>query len=488
MKNNFTRRIICLLLVITMLFSFASCGINIGDLINNNPSVGDVDKVSTTLVNRALAYLKSNYVDKLTDEQMIEAAIAGANQILQQYDKYGKVLTPEQTYELFNPSTTVTSGDIFGFGYVQIQYLGLYVSTIIIDSPAYNQGLLSEDIIVDIKYAPVTAFGRAEPITYIGEDNQEHILSAKGTPVLTISKVLSKITTRTLRFTVLRGGTDEMCYEDGKKLEIDIARGTIYNDNLTQDNQMYFVEYYGGSSNGNLIANVSSKTIKLRSLKELDETNIGYIRINQFGSVTYQDGKTTSTSVEVKKALDILKTAGKTKIIIDLKDNPGGDVSQVQAVAGFFIKDDLATTQNLLVTTLKDRNNKSMPYSVTSSYSNYFSKDGLNIVVLTNANSASASELLTGALIDYNTAVQVGDTTYGKGIAQTYLQFTDLPKDIEVDGKVVKSYYGIYYTVAYYYSPKGINIHGVGYTPNAGNIIDGYDQQILRAISLLTAK
>ena len=80
--------------------------------------------------------------------------------------------------------------------------------------------------------------------------------------------------------------------------------------------------------------------------------------------------------------------------------------------------------------------------------------------------SASASELLLGALLDYKTAVQMGTNTYGKGIAQTVEELNIRGSYIDVDGKVqTDGYWAVYYTFASYYSPLGTNIHGVGYAP-----------------------
>jgi carboxyl-terminal processing protease len=104
-------------------------------------------------------------------------------------------------------------------------------------------------------------------------------------------------------------------------------------------------------------------------------------------------------------------------------------------------------------------------YSVKSSYDNYFDRSqGIQILVATDGNSASASELLLGAMLDYNTCVHIGETSFGKGIAQ-YIE-PILKGTFERDGKTYTSYYGIYYTAAYYYTPNGINIHHIGFTPD----------------------
>ena len=102
------------------------------------------------------------------------------------------------------------------------------------------------------------------------------------------------------------------------------------------------------------------------------------------------------------------------------------------------------------------------------SYYSYFNTLGnkCDIVVWTDGGSASASELLTGALRDYQTAVQMGVTTYGKGIAQTWKELPFYGTVTNIYGQQETCPWAIYFTVASYYSPFGKNIHGFGYTPN----------------------
>ncbi|MGN1041033.1 MAG: S41 family peptidase, partial [Candidatus Fimimonas sp.] len=165
---------------------------------------------------------------------------------------------------------------------------------------------------------------------------------------------------------------------------------------------------------------------------------------------------------------------------------PGGLVDAVCDIAGMLVcdqklsdsqKSQVTRGSQLLITSLVDRNdNKQVSYR-TSFYNNYFDAPAQNgvcdIVVWTDGNSASASELLTGALRDYGTGFQIGSKTYGKGIAQTYEPLPYTGQIVKTDGTLGTGHWAIYYTFAAYYSPLGENIHGTGYTPTEG--YDGID-------------
>ena len=104
--------------------------------------------------------------------------------------------------------------------------------------------------------------------------------------------------------------------------------------------------------------------------------------------------------------------------------------------------------------------------------------------MLTDGYSASASELLLGSLLDYGTAVQVGTTTYGKGIAQGVILLKAALANI--DGQLVDSYWAAYMTYVKYYTPSDFCPHGVGFTPSAQNTADTYQQKMSRAIEILS--
>ncbi len=166
---------------------------------------------------------------------------------------------------------------------------------------------------------------------------------------------------------------------------------------------------------------------------EMKEDGIGYIKIASF------DGVTKS---QFKDAVDNLKEQGMEKVIIDLRDNPGGRMDVVCDIANYFIHKD-----DLIIYTEGKKGQKE---------SEYATKDGellgMPVSVIVNGNSASASELFSGVIKDYKVGKIVGTQTFGKGIAQTLVRISD--------GSALKLTYSKYYT------PAGINIHEVGITPD----------------------
>jgi carboxyl-terminal processing protease len=174
--------------------------------------------------------------------------------------------------------------------------------------------------------------------------------------------------------------------------------------------------------------------IKVKSVKTKElEDNIGYIRLTQFQE---------NSAEEFEKALDKFKN--KNGIIIDLRNNPGGLLTSAVTIADMLLpKGDL-----IVYTKGRTENSNEKYYSESDPI---IPKD-LPVVVLVNKGSASASEILTGALKDNHRALVVGDTTFGKASVQTLIP---LP-----DGS------GIKLTTAHYYTPSGKLIMYKGITPD----------------------
>lgn len=171
---------------------------------------------------------------------------------------------------------------------------------------------------------------------------------------------------------------------------------------------------------------------------ELLEDDIGYIQITEFDEVTTD---------QFTEALAVIKGSGAKGLILDLRGNPGGSLSVVVDIAREILP------KGLIVYT-EDKYGQRDEYTC----------DGkreleLPLVVLVNGNSASASEILAGAIKDYKKGVLVGTTTFGKGIVQRVLPLTD--------GTALKL------TISSYYTPKGNNIHGVGIEPDVVCEFDG---------------
>lgn len=171
---------------------------------------------------------------------------------------------------------------------------------------------------------------------------------------------------------------------------------------------------------------------------EMLEDDIGYIQITEFDEVTTD---------QFTEALAVIKGSGAKGLILDLRGNPGGSLSVVVDIARQILP------KGLIVYT-EDKYGQRDEYNC----------DGRNeldlpLVVLVNGNSASASEILAGAIKDYKKGILLGTTTFGKGIVQRVLPLTD--------GTALKL------TISAYYTPNGNNIHGVGIEPDVVCEFDG---------------
>lgn len=191
---------------------------------------------------------------------------------------------------------------------------------------------------------------------------------------------------------------------------------------------------------------------------EMLEGDIAYIQIVEFDKVTTD---------QFTEALAVCKGSNMKGLILDLRGNPGGSLSVVCEIARKILP------EGLIVYTEDKYGQKEE-----------FTCDGKNeltvpMVVLVNGYSASASEILAGAIQDYGKGVLMGTTTFGKGIVQRVISLSD--------GSAVKL------TISNYYTPKGKNIHGVGIEPDEVVEFDaeryydeGADNQLEAAITYLT--
>lgn len=195
---------------------------------------------------------------------------------------------------------------------------------------------------------------------------------------------------------------------------------------------------------------VEMPTVESRML----ENKVGYLSISEFKGVTLS---------QYEKNIKELESQGMERLIIDLRDNPGGLLTSVCDVLGQILP------EGLIVYTEDKYGNKDERLC-----------DGENpleipLAVLINENSASASEVFAGAVKDYGIGILVGKTTYGKGVVQTIRELTD--------GSAVKL------TIAKYYTPSGKNIHQVGVEPDieVEQSDDTEDMQLEKAIEAVKA-
>lgn len=200
------------------------------------------------------------------------------------------------------------------------------------------------------------------------------------------------------------------------------------------------------------------------SSKILDN-NIGYINLPSFDS---------DSSKKLKEKIDDLVTNGAKSLILDLRNNGGGIVDESTKMADFFLD------KGKTIMTTKDNKDKEETEK-TKSKITY----DMPLVVLTNENTASASEILTAALKDNQRAKVIGTKTYGKGVIQTVISLSD--------GS------GIKITTAEYYTPNGNEINKKGITPdievklpetvkNIYAVKDNDDTQLNKAIEELKNK
>jgi carboxyl-terminal processing protease len=188
-------------------------------------------------------------------------------------------------------------------------------------------------------------------------------------------------------------------------------------------------------------------TIKIVSVKseEIDK-NYGYVRLASFNE---------SAAADIKKAIEKLEKSGKLKgLVLDLRTNPGGLLDQAVEVSSLFVD------EGVIVSTIgRNKDQK----EVTSARKGSARKD-FPMAVLVNSSSASAAEIVAGALQDHSRAIIMGRPTFGKGSVQQV---------IELGNEV-----GLKLTIARYYTPKGRSIQEKGVSPDI--LLDEFDPKLLK--------
>ena len=184
-----------------------------------------------------------------------------------------------------------------------------------------------------------------------------------------------------------------------------------------------------------LIFNITREIIKIQSVKsEILENEVGYLRLNAFNE---------NSSDQIKNKLKKIKKNKSVKsYILDLRNNPGGLLSQAIKISDFFLN------EGEIVST-KSRNK--------SENKKFFARkgdiiDGKTLIVLINYGSASASEIVAGALKDHKRAILLGEQSYGKGSVQSIIP--------------LKNKGAIRLTISKYYLPSGKSISDVGVVPD----------------------
>ncbi len=276
---------------------------------------------------------------------------------------------------------------------------------------------------LEVGYAKISGVMKGSPASESGLQENDYIIYVDGEDMYQqdLNYIVSKVRGpegTTVKLTLNRSG---------EKVEVDVERREIVTESVTY---------------------------------ELVEGNIAYVTITEFTEVTSEQFADALASFEKDNAEGML---------IDLRGNPGGNLTAVVAVC------DQILPHGLIVYT-EDKYGEGNRY--TSSGGNEFKKP---LVVLIDGGSASAAEIMAGAIKDYGMGELVGTTTFGKGIVQNVFQYSD-----GSGGKL---------TVSRYFTPNGVNIHKVGIAPDvevpfdsAAYLEDKTDNQYNEALRILKEK
>lgn len=319
------------------------------------------------LLAEVLERVKRDYVEQLSDEQLIEAAIRG---MMSELDPHSAFLDPKE----FENIRISSSGEYSGVGLeVAVEQGQVRVSNTIDETPAAAAGVRVRDQLVAIDDVPVDAQALAQAI-------------------------------------------ERMRGQSGTKVKITIAReGNPEPINLTLERQ----------------------PVRVRTVRhELLEPGMGYVRIVHFSD---------TTDTDLRRALAKLsqQNRGALKgLIVDLRNNPGGVLEAAVDVSDEFLNEGLIVSAS----------GRAADAQFAMSAKPGDLMNGAPIAVLVNAGSASASEIVAGALKDHQRAVLVGSRTFGKGSVQTVVPLSD--------GRAIKL------TTSRYFTPSGESIHQKGIAPD----------------------
>jgi carboxyl-terminal processing protease len=310
--------------------------------------------------------VRSEYVEQVTDEQLIEAAING---MLTSLDPHSSYLNRKS----FQDMQVQTRGEFGGLGIEVTMENGLVkVVSPIDDTPAFRAGLQPNDLITHLNSEAVSGLTLNEAV--------EKMRGPAGTDI---------------KVTVRRG-------ETGEPFEVSLTRAVI----------------------------------RIQSVRFRVEGDVGYIRITTFNE---------QTQAGLEKAIGSLQhdLGNRLKgLVLDLRNNPGGLLDQAVSVADTFLdKGEIVSTRGRK----GDEGNRfnAKPGDMAKN---------LPVVVLINGGSASASEIVAGALQDHHRALVMGTQSFGKGSVQTIIP---LP-----------GHGAMRLTTARYYTPSGRSIQQLGITPD----------------------
>lgn len=321
------------------------------------------------LLMRIFERVRSEYVDEVKDQEIIEAAIQG---MLRSLDPHSTYLNPD----VYQQVRVQMEGEYGGLGLeVQMENGVVKVVSPIDDTPAAKAGMLGGDFITHIDNEAIVGQTLTEAV--------KKMRGPVGTPIV---------------LTVVRK-------EESEPFDVEIIR----------------------------------EKIRVRSVKHrIEDETIGYIRVTTFNmqSGQFVENAISKIVAELGDNLD--------GVILDLRNNPGGLLDEAIRISDAFLdRGEIVSTRG------RRRQNNNRWYATSGDM-----LDGVPVVVLTNAYSASASEIVAGALQDHRRAVVLGDRTFGKGTVQSEIRL----------GR--KGDQAIRLTTARYFTPSGRSIQERGVEPD----------------------
>jgi len=329
------------------------------------PDAGNV--VNMNVFSEVFDQVRNNYVEPVTDKQLVEGAIKG---MLASLDPHSSYMDAKEYREMM----VQTRGEFGGLG-MQVTMENNLVKVIspIDDTPAAKAGIKPGDLILAIDGAPVSEMTLGEAV--------DKLRGAIGTSV---------------KLMVRRQGVDPF--------ELNLTRADI----------------------------------KVDAVKSHLQGDIAYLRITSFSE---RAASSLEQAITTLRAQANGKLAG---VVLDLRNNPGGLLDQAVAVANEFLD------QGGIVSIKGRAQHDNRRYDAQPSHDLV---RGVPVVVLINGGSASASEIVAGALHDDHRAVLLGTRSFGKGSVQTVLP-------VKESGGAIRL------TTALYYTPSGGSIQGAGITPD----------------------
>lgn len=342
---------------------------------NDEPSVEDKIKAQTekdtyrqlNLFGDVFERVRAQYVEPMTDEDIIENAVSG---MLSSLDPHSSYLDDDD----YKDMQVQTRGEFGGLG-IEVTMDNGFVKVVspIDETPAANAGVEAGDYITHLDGEQVLGLSLSEAV--------DKMRGKVGEPIM---------------LTIVREGAED-------KLEIEIIRDII----------------------------------KIQSVKSrIEQDDVGYVRVTTFNQ---------NTMPGVKKAIEEIKAKAEGKIVgyvIDLRNNPGGLLDQAISVSDAFLdKGEIVSTRG------RNENDTKRDNATPGDLA-----EGKPLIVLINGGSASASEIVAGALQDHRRAIIMGTQSFGKGSVQTVIP---LP-----------GHGAMRLTTARYYTPSGRSIQAEGIEPD----------------------